>query len=263
MPKVDLASDLHLEFADLKLPGGDILVLAGDAMEAGNYLQAFHSTRLQGQPSDRFLRFFEVECAKYQIVLYVPGNHEFYGSEIETVLQRLAAGTLPDNVKLMHQNTHDTGDILFVGATLWTDANKGDWATQYHLKKGMNDFRVIRLGERRFLPEDMVRRHQRDLDYIRIVVEQNAQRDVFVITHHTPSWASCHPKYANDKLMNGGYHTELSEFILDRPNIKHWVHGHTHDAFDYAIGQCRVVCHPRGYFPYEGAKDYQPKRILG
>ena len=58
--------------------------------------------------------------------------------------------------------------------------------------------------------------------------------------------------------MNGGFHTELSEMILDHPNIKHWVHGHTHDPFDYKIGECRVVCNPRGYYPYEGSKRYEP-----
>ena len=76
MLKVDQVSDLHLECKELTLPGGDILVLAGDAMEARNYLDAFHSTRQSGPPTDRFLRFFEIECAKYQVVLYVPGNHE-------------------------------------------------------------------------------------------------------------------------------------------------------------------------------------------
>jgi hypothetical protein len=51
--------------------------------------------------------------------------------------------------------------------------------------------------------------------------------------------------------MNGGYHSDLSEFILDRPAIKLWTHGHTHEEFDYMIGDTRVVCNPRGYIGYE------------
>ena len=29
-----------------------------------------------------------------------------------------------------------------------------------------------------------------------------------------------------------------------------WVHGHTHEIFDYYIGTTRVLCNPRGY-PHE------------
>jgi predicted MPP superfamily phosphohydrolase len=262
MPKVDLVSDLHLECKELTLPGGDILVIAGDAMEFRNYLQAFHSTRMLGEPTDRFLRFFEVECAKYQTVLYLPGNHEFYGSEIESVLQRMQSGVLPDNVRILDRSVYDAGDVLFVGATLWTNCNNGDWYTHYHLKRCMNDFHVIKYKEKRFTTHDMIDLHNRDFGYIKTVVEQNADRKIFVATHHTPSFINCAAKYANDKLMNGGYHTELSEFILDHTNITHWAFGHTHEPFDHYIGTCRLVCNPRGYWPHEGSKGYVPKTIM-
>ena len=55
--------------------------------------------------------------------------------------------------------------------------------------------------------------------------------------------------------MNGGYHSDLSEFILDRPGIKLWTHGHTHELFDYMIGSTRIVCNPRGYDGHEDIAD--------
>jgi hypothetical protein len=59
--------------------------------------------------------------------------------------------------------------------------------------------------------------------------------------------------------MNGAYSTDLSEFILDRPQIKVFVHGHCHDDFDYLIGTTRIVCHPRGYVNYErGTQEEDP-----
>ena len=76
-----------------------------------------------------------------------------------------------------------------------------------------------------------------------------------VVGHHAPSKASTKPRYSKDTLMNGGYSSDLSEFILDRPQIKMWTHGHTHDVFDYRIGSTRIVCNPRGYINYEGRAD--------
>ena len=93
------------------------------------------------------------------------------------------------------------------------------------------------------------------LDYIRIITEGNHDKKFVVVGHHTPSPFSIHPKYAHDKLMNGGYHSDLIDFILERPQIKLWTHGHTHEEFDYMIGSTRVVCNPRGYADYETIAD--------
>jgi hypothetical protein len=62
---------------------------------------------------------------------------------------------------------------------------------------------------------------------------------------------SVHEDYKHETDMNGGYASDLSEFILDHENIKFWTHGHMHDPSDYEIGQCRVICNPRGYRGYE------------
>ena len=68
-----------------------------------------------------------------------------------------------------------------------------------------------------------------------------------VMTHHSPSMKSVHPKFGVDALNYAFSNTRLEDFIMDNPNIKYWVHGHTHDSHDYMIGECRVVCNPRGY----------------
>jgi hypothetical protein len=82
------------------------------------------------------------------------------------------------------------------------------------------------------------------------------------VGHHAPSKLSTHPRYADDYVINGGYSSDLSEFILDHPKIKLWTHGHTHYAFDYVIGETRVVANPRGYIGYEAQADhFQPKLI--
>ena len=62
---------------------------------------------------------------------------------------------------------------------------------------------------------------------------------------------SVKPRYEHDYHMNGAYRSNLEDFIVARPQIKLWIHGHTHHEFDYMVGDTRVVCNPRGYVGYE------------
>ena len=118
---------------------------------------------------------------------------------------------------------------------------------------------LIKIGEKvkeepaKLSPEDTVEFHKKMVDYIKIVTEflGDSPKKFVVVGHHTPSTFSIHPKYRGHTLMNGAYSSDLSELMLDRPCIKLWVHGHTHDPFDYTIGETRVVCNPRGYIGHE------------
>jgi hypothetical protein len=128
--------------------------------------------------------------------------------------------------------------------------NKGDPLTLHAVRDMMNDFRVIKKdleGYTNLKPADTVVRHKHMLGYIKTVVAERPDEKFVVVGHHSPSFQSAHEMYRQDTLMNGAYHSDLSEFILDRPQIKLWVHGHTHHPFDYMIGETRVVCNPRGY----------------
>ena len=88
---------------------------------------------------------------------------------------------------------------------------------------------------------------------------QTNNKKVVVVTHHSPSKSSTHPRYKHDTIMNGAYSSDLNDFILDNPQIKYWTHGHTHEPFRYMIGQCEVICNPRGYKYYEQrAEEFDP-----
>lgn len=103
----------------------------------------------------------------------------------------------------------------------------------------------------KFSPEDAYNDHKEMLKFIEMVVDGNLDKKYVVCGHHTPSPFSIHPQYANDKIMNGAYTSDLIDFIMDRPQIKLWTHGHTHHPFDYMLKGTRVVCNPRGYDGYE------------
>jgi hypothetical protein len=35
------------------------------------------------------------------------------------------------------------------------------------------------------------------------------------------------------------------------PAVQLWIHGHTHQSYNYIEQGTRVICNPRGYMPYE------------
>jgi 3',5'-cyclic AMP phosphodiesterase CpdA len=119
----------------------------------------------------------------------------------------------------------------------------------------------IKIGEKRkeeastFSPQDAFDDHKKMLGYLKVMLEGKHTEKFVVVGHHAPSKLSTHPRYKNEEIMNGGYSSDLSAFILDNPQIKLWTHGHTHEDFDYMIGSTRIVCNPRGYDKYEDRAD--------
>lgn len=236
--KIHLVSDLHLAFEDFILPGGaDLLIVAGDTIEVK-----------QLKTVERFLT---QELTKYPLVLVIMGNHEFYGMDMAEAKEKFREA-LPNNCVFLDNDIYEHEGWTFVGSTLWTDCNNNDPMTMYCLKYGMNDYKSIKYTKDpyvRFDPKHSVVLHKRALGFMNTAV--NNSKKVFVISHHGPTHKSIHPDYLNDHHLNGGYVSDLSNFILDNSNIKYWVHGHTHSKHDYMVGDCRVLCNPRGYMWHE------------
>lgn len=276
--KIALASDVHLEFGDINLSndqGAEVLILSGDICVGADLDMRDRRQTEMGFArwrSEMFHEFFE-RCSKnFPHVIYVMGNHEYYHSDFATMLgdMRRKLAHLP-NLYIMERDVKEIGDVTFIGGTLWTDMNNHDSLTLYHMRTMMNDFRIIansttpvhfrtQEGEfktrtAKFSPEDSVEEHVKMKQYIQSVVAGNHDRKYVVVGHHAPSRRSTHEMYAHDTIMNGGYSSNLDEFIEDHPQIKLWTHGHTHHVFDYVIGETRVVCNPRGYHSYEARAD--------
>jgi predicted phosphodiesterase len=200
-----------------------------------------------------------------------------------------------ENIHVLDKEVWELNDHVFIGGTLWTDMNKEDEMTMNHVSRRMNDFQicknssrvvnfktfepkqkpegmsdedfnllpyeqryknVFKTREATLSPQDAVVDHKAML---KVIEEAYANvppwKTVVVCTHHAPSKGSEHPRYAHDQMMNGAYNSSLDNFIMERPGIKLWTHGHTHEDFDYMIKGCRVVCNPRGYINYEDRAD--------
>ena len=274
--KFALASDLHLEFGDIILKNtenADVLVLSGDICVAKE-LNAVDNNDILGtsSKSNRYHNFFQNCCAEFKDVIYIMGNHEYYHGDFAKsfahIKEKLAYLT---NLHIMEKEFKTFDSVTFIAGTLWTDMNKEDPLTLSGIKSYMNDYRIIedssepvyyrdadgnsqtRVGK--FTPEKSVDEHKAMLMVIDEVTKDIPNGRFVVVGHHSPSKLSTKPQYEHDTLVNGAYSSDLSEFILDRPQIKVWTHGHTHHEFDYKVGETRIVCNPRGYANYEDQAD--------
>jgi predicted phosphodiesterase len=264
--KIKVVSDLHLEFSDINITNDeacDVLILSGDIMVAndlhdhpaplsgGWYGDDYRQLGRRQQSAQRYRDFLKRCSFQFPHTIYVAGNHEFYHGKWQQTLETLATECeRHPNIYFMERGAKKIDDVTFIGSTLWTDMNKADPLTLHAVRDMMMDYKCIRKefeGYTTLKPHDTVMRHRQSLDYIKNVVAERGDEKFVVIGHHSPSFQSVHEQYRSEYLMNGAYHSSLEEFILDRPQIKLWTHGHTHHPFDYMIGETRVVCNPRGY----------------
>ena len=285
--KIAICSDVHLEFGDINLQNTEdaqVLILSGDIMVTKDLGAPDPHNFLEGARSTRFVDFFKRCSFQFPHVIYVMGNHEHYHGDYATsaskIRSMLAANSL-DNVRLLDKEMLDIGDShRFVGGTLWTDMNGEDEATMEHVSRRMNDFQIcensaemvnyrtfdvedtehkavkFRTRPATLSPRHVVEDHKAMLKFIdEVYTDTPPWITMVVVGHHAPSKGSEHPRYKHDQLMNGAYNSRLEDFILARPGIKLWTHGHTHEDFDYMIGSTRVVCNPRGYINYEDRAD--------
>ncbi len=265
--RIQVVSDLHLEFSDINIQNtqnADVLILGGDIMIASKVHKP------NSEYGIRFRDFLKRVSFQFPHVVYVMGNHEFYndGRFFDSVDDMRAACGVHENIYLLERDCKQIDDVLFVGGTLWTDMNKYDPLTLHAVRDMMMDYSAInndKAGFRRLKPADTVERHRLTRDYIKQIASENKDKKIVVVGHHTPSFQSCHEQYKHDYLMNGAYHSDLSDIMLDNPHIKLWTHGHTHNCFDYVIGETRVVCNPRGYHQdYGWSEDtgWNPEMIV-
>ena len=290
--KIAVCSDLHLEFGPISLENtesADVLILSGDICVAKDLMERdVYGIKDKTDKSNQYHTFFEECCDRFPSVIYIAGNHEHYHGDyaksIGIIRDRL--GYL-SNLNVLDKESVVLNDHLFIGGTLWTDMNKEDERTLRGIKGYMNDYRIIEnsnevvhyklpiyatnedgstdfskiVGQEfhtrtaKFSPEDSVKDHKAMLEFIKTTIENNPTMPVVVVGHHSPSKQSTKPRYEKDVMVNGAYSSDLTEFILNHPQIKVWTHGHTHHEFDYMIGSTRIVCNPRGYIGYEYEAD--------
>lgn len=260
--KIRLLSDVHLEFGDLVIPTKNTdpnttLVLAGDIGV--------------GFGSD-FIEWINNCSTQFKHVVMVLGNHEFYNHEINTVRRewkKISKSIM--NFHLLDDNVVVLDGVRFVGGTLWTDMNRGDFHTKRMAQQEMNDYFKIRTEvddiysedfygyHRPLVPDDTIHMHENTVKFIVDQLEQKFDGPTVIVTHHLPLYQCIHVKYKNEMLMNGAYASNL-EPIFWKYDFDLWFHGHTHESvlIEDVYGK-NIVCNPRGYMGYSLNENFNPQ----
>jgi predicted phosphodiesterase len=234
MLRMRVLSDLHLEFAAME-PAAvacDLVVLAGDIHQGIDGL-AWARRSFPDLP-----------------IVYVPGNHEYYGQDWDALPGQMAQAAREHQIHLLDRSAVVIDGVRFLGCTLWTDfdlfGEDRRAASMAAAGKALFDYRFIRCQGNLIEPSRTRERHLAERRWLagelaRAGGEQ--WRATVVVTHMVPTNRSTAPRYRNQPV-SAGFASHLEDLVVQADV---WVHGHTHDSYDYLLGKCRVVCNPRGY----------------
>lgn len=241
---IQVMSDLHLVhhapselepfLKTLKPAGVDLLVLAGDITTFSKwYLMKEH---------------FEAFTGMYPQVLFVPGNHEYYGNDGikgADAMARLRATFPTLHILSPGSEEHWKYELKgqrFVGGTGWFSSKYPFW-----MRRQFSDFRCIDMAA------DLAEQEYQDF----IASSQRWLPSDVVVSHHMAHEAAVAPQYKGD-AFNHFFVMDCGQEIIQRVAPKLWVHGHTHVSFDGVVGNTRIVCNPRGYPREHDAGPFNP-----
>jgi predicted phosphodiesterase len=257
--QIHLLSDLHTEFRDRELkwmkklarPCIDLAILAGDI---ANW-----------RDRDSVKLLFQEISKLGKEVLYIPGNHEFYGTSptdaIRLVNEIKDEGGCPDNLTVQTApfavyNFGDKKKQRVIGGTMWFGkgevSNFASPDTGLMVKSGkqFSDFYWIK---------DLAPWVYEQNDFFTHMAESTIGPGDIVVTHHLPSYVCVDDEYRPFVSTNAFFVHEMGDVIEDRkPSF--WMHGHTHSPVDHTLGSTRILANPYGY-PGEHARSgrtYKP-----
>jgi Icc-related predicted phosphoesterase len=244
-------SDLHLEAQQfgMALPNGDVLIIAGDLCHARS-LDPARSDRYSVEQRARAMRFIDEALQKFAHVLLVAGNHEHYDGVFEETTEALRRHLL--GVTVLDDKAIEIGGIRFFGSTLWTDLSGQTEAEVTAIRKGMGEYFFVKTrgGSDQTLdklrPADTHKAHETCWKRLREVVTAKPLRPAVVITHHAPSCRGLNPRFLGSPL-DPAYASSLDDKIAAFENVPVWVHGHTHIAKTYRIGNTVVRSNALGF----------------
>ncbi len=238
---INYFSDIHLEFGSMEIPesGADIIIAAGDI---GIYKQGL--TWLKGARKP---------------VIYVAGNHEFYGREYFDTMDLLNVMSANTNVHFLENKSIVIDGVRFLGCTFWTNLGGEENDRVEELLVSVNDFKKIHYKNNLLKIEVYTGLHRNSRRWLTSELEKPFSGKTVVVSHHAPtnwSWNN-----SPTSITRFAYCNDVRA-VIHKYDIAAWVHGHTHSISDYTCAGARVLCNPRGYTGRKMVEGFNPVKTF-
>ncbi len=234
--KIALYSDLHLELASWHPPAldVDVVILAGDI---GSHT---HGIRWAA-------RTFRTTSA----VLYLPGNHEFYGAHVHGLRSEMRRTAARLGVNFLDNDVVEISGVRFLGTTLWSDFRLYEDEERivhglHEARYAISDYSCIRKSGGFIEPRDTVVMHRNARAWLEQELAKPFAGKTVVITHFAPHRRCVAPEYEGEVLTP--YFVVDMAPVMRAHRIDLWSFGHTHYNVDVEVENgCRLVSNQRGY----------------
>lgn len=234
--KIQYASDLHLEFIDnrheldyCKLePKAEILLLSGDI--------------LPFKMMNHLSRFIDYASKNFNVVYWIPGNHEYYGFDISKAPSPIFK-EIRSNVFLVNNQVITIEDVNIICSTMWTHISPEN---ELVIPSRLNDFHKITNNGKRLTVADYNKMHETDLAFIKDSIEKNKGKKTIIMTHHVPTFLN-YPEHYRADALNQAFAAELHDFI-ESSGVNYWIYGHHHsNTPEFKIGNTTMLTNQMGY----------------
>jgi predicted phosphohydrolase len=249
--KLQYASDLHLEFPENKgflkrnplLPGGDILLLAGDIVPFA--------------VMDKHSDLFSYISDTFETTYWIPGNHEYYNSDISD-----RAGSfkekIKDNLLLVNNVSFIQEKVKLIFSTLWTSISQGN---QFEIRQRLSDFHAIKNNGKGLNPDHYNQLHEQCRSFLNEELSKSGSEKKIIVTHHVPTFMNYPDNYRGDSL-NEAFAVEMYNDVL-RSQADYWIFGHHHsNTPDFQIGSTTLTTNQLGYVKYYECPGFDTNKII-